>query len=222
MIKLNNITKVFGKENSDNKTIAIRNISLEINDGEMVGIIGPSGSGKTTLLNIIGCLDLPTSGEYFLNDKSVISYSSKELSKLRNSVFGFIMQDFALIDTYTVFQNVCLPIRYNKNISVKDKNKSIIDLLQQLGIYEKINAYPQTLSGGQKQRVAIARALINNPQIILADEPTGSLDQENGQAFIRLLKEINKTGKTIIIITHDMGIASQCQRTIKIVDGMVK
>lgn len=219
MIEMQNIIKTYGK--NSNSFNALNGINLEINKGELTAITGPSGSGKSTLLNILGCLDKATSGEYFIDNKSIKDLTTKEMAQIRNQTFGFIIQDFALIDKYTVFQNVALPARYS-NKSKKEITISVEKLLKQLGIYSKINEYASNLSGGQRQRVAIARALINNPEIILADEPTGALDQKTGQEVMELLKSINKLGKTVIIVTHDMKIADQCTRKINIVDGLVE
>ncbi|MBB6623519.1 ABC transporter ATP-binding protein [Clostridium gasigenes] len=218
LIELNQIRKIYGKGEAE--TIALDNINLNIESGEMVAIMGQSGCGKSTLLNIIGCLDKQTSGEYLFNGKCINDYTSKELAGLRNSEFGFIVQYFALIDNYTVYENVEIPLVYNKKKNLKIKRRELIkDTLDKLGIANKIKSLPSELSGGQCQRVAIARAIVNNPRIILADEPTGALDRKNGQQVIDILKELNKNGKTIIIITHDEYIASQCSRIIRISDG---
>lgn len=220
MIALNEVTKNYGK--GDNITKALNGISLTIEQGEMVAIVGPSGSGKTTLLNIIGCLESATSGKYFLHGLDISNATDVELSRLRNKEFGFIVQNYALINEYTVFQNVCLPIRYSNSLSHGKKSKEeVCKLLSELGIVDKMHMYPDDLSGGQKQRVAIARALINSPNIILADEPTGALDQNTGRKLIDQLKQINWEGKTVIIVTHDFGIAKEADRIIEIVDGKI-
>lgn len=219
MIDIKNITKVYGKKSNQFK--ALDCISLKIDKGDFIAITGPSGSGKSTLLNILGCLDKPTSGEYFIDDKPVNTLTQKEMATIRNKKFGFIVQDFALIDKYTVYQNVILPIKYN-NKNKADAKKEVNSLLTKLGILSKANEYSNNLSGGQKQRVAIARALINNPDIIFADEPTGALDQKNGLDVINLLKDINNQGKTVIIVTHDNKIAEQCNKRINIIDGKIE
>lgn len=218
MIKLENIQKSYGE--GENQFLALDDINITINDGELIAITGPSGSGKSTLLNILGCLIDATEGEYYINGSSIGSMTTKEKAKLRNKTLGFIVQDFALIDTYTVYQNIILPIKYSKT-SKGDIKAQAIDLMKKLGILSKMKEYPNNLSGGQKQRVAIARALINNPDIILADEPTGSLDQKTGAEVLAILKEINAKGKTVIIVTHDKKIADSCDRIINIVDGKV-
>lgn len=219
MITLKNICKTYGKV--QNEFFALKNINLTIEKGELIAITGPSGSGKSTLLNILGCLTEQSDGDYYLDNKLVSNMSIKEKALLRNEKFGFIVQDFALIDKYTVLQNVLLPVKYKKGNKSHSK-ETAENLLKTLGINSKIKEYPTNLSGGQKQRVAIARALINNPDIILADEPTGALDQKTGADVLSILKKINKQGKTVIIITHDPKIADSCDRTINIVDGMIQ
>lgn len=219
LINLKNIIKEYG--NGESILYALRDVNLSINKGELIAIMGPSGSGKTTLLNILGCLDLPNSGEYILSGKNILKLKSKELARIRNSMFGFVVQSFALLDDYTVYENIKIPLDYNKN-KVNNKKLKIRELLKMLNIDEKINKYPTDLSGGQCQRVAIARALANNPDIILADEPTGALDKETSNQVMSIFKDINKKGKTIIIVTHDINIASQCDRIINIEDGKIK
>lgn len=221
IIQLQKITKNFGKKESLVK--ALQDVSLTIDEGELIAITGTSGSGKSTLLNIIGCLDNQTSGEYILSGESVSKKTRTEMAQLRNEIFGFIMQDFALVEHYTVEQNVTLPLLYVKDrIRKKTRQQKIGKLLLQLGIEDKIKVKSALLSGGQKQRVAIGRALINEPKIILADEPTGALDQKTSIEILKLLTDLNKEGKTVIIITHDPLIASHCQRIIQMEDGMIK
>lgn len=218
LIELKNIQKIYGK--ADSETIALNNINLTINSGEMIAIMGKSGSGKSTLLNIIGCLDKQSKGKYYFEDKLIDKYSNKELAILRNSCLGFIVQYFALIDNYTVYQNIEIPLVYSKNIKI-NKKKVILDTLKSLGIENKMYNYPSELSGGQCQRTAIARAIVNNPKVILADEPTGALDSETGQDVLNILKQLNGEGKTIIIVTHDKEVASQCNRIINLKDGKI-
>lgn len=217
-IELSNISKVFGSD--DSKVEALSGINLVIEEGEFVAIVGPSGSGKTSLMNIIGCISMPTSGTYTIDNESVNSASNQRLAKLRNEKFGFVVQSFALINDYTVLENVILPLEYSINKS-KKKEKAI-QRLEQMKILEKANKYPYQLSGGQKQRVAIARALVNNPNIILADEPTGALDTTTGEMVLDFLIEANKEGKTVIAVTHDMSIADKFNRVIEIIDGEIK
>lgn len=200
---------------------ALQNINLQIEEGEMLGIMGPSGSGKSTLLNILGCIDTVTSGGYVLNNKEISKYTKKEKASLRNKEFGFILQDFALLENYSVQYNIELPMIYSK-MSKKYRIKRSHELMDTLGIYDKAKMYPNMLSGGQRQRVAIARALSNNANIILSDEPTGALDSKTSREIIKLFHEVNKMGKTIIIVSHDKMIMDNCRRVINIVDGELK
>lgn len=218
MIELIKISKHYG--NGDAKVNALKNIFLSIKEGEMIAIVGPSGSGKSTLLNILGCIDKQSSGKYILNRKEISNCSKNEIATLRGNFFGFILQYFALIDDYTVLENIKIPLDYSR-ISKKVKRDKILEISKKLNIEDKLNKYPYEISGGQCQRVAIARALINNPQVILADEPTGSLDQENSKIVMNILREINHFGKTIIIVTHDETVAKCCERRITIVDGSI-
>ena len=219
LISMKSITRFYGK--NENRVDALRGIDLSINSGEFIAIIGPSGSGKTTLLNILGCLDSPNSGEYIVDKTDISKLTPKDLANIRNKKFGFIVQNFALLDDYTVYENIKIPLDYS-NTKIKNKKQEIKEMLKKLGIEDKINKFPTELSGGQCQRVSIARALINNPDIILADEPTGALDKVMGQQVIDIFKKINKENKTIIIVTHDTNIASQCDRIITIEDGCIK
>lgn len=218
LIELKDVFKSFGKD--ETKLEVLKNINITVSEGEMIAIMGPSGSGKSTLLNIIGCLDSITTGSYVINGENTNELSNKQLATIRNKTFGFVVQYFALIDEYTVFNNIKVPLSYSStnHKNVKDK---IIKTLKDLGIEEKKDKYPNQLSGGQNQRVAIARAIINNPQIILADEPTGALDRETGNEVMDLFSELNREGKTIIIVTHDENIAKRCKRIISIQDGKV-
>lgn len=221
IIVLKNIKKII-KNNNDEVTI-LKNISLEISSGEMVAIVGTSGAGKTTLLNIISGLDKPNNGDYFFKDKLISSYNDHQMANFRNEEVGLIVQDFALIDKYNIINNIRLPLDYSKKkYSKKEKMKKIENLLQELNLLEKKNNYIYELSGGQKQRVAIARALINNPSVILADEPTGSLDSKTSHIIMNIFKKLNKDGKTIIIVTHDLEMAKNCDRIITISDGEIK
>lgn len=220
MIQMNNICKTYGT--GESAVHALNNLSLEIQEGEMTAIMGASGSGKSTLMNIIGLLDEPTSGDYQLNEIDVKTYSAKKKAQCRNATFGFVVQDFALINEYTVKQNIEIPFTYTADKKLKeDKDKIIRNTLEQLGILNKINVAASKLSGGQRQRVAIARALVCNPDIILADEPTGALDTKTSKEIIDIFSQLNEQGKTIIIITHDPKIASYCKKIIEISDGKI-
>ena len=217
LIRINNISKTYGV--NDAKVNAIRDVSLTINEGELVAIVGQSGSGKSTLLNIIGCIDKPTNGEYFLGGRNIQDSRQKELAKNRNGLIGFVLQYFGLINSYTVYENIELPLIYAKS---KNKKEKIFNILKKLDILEKSDKLPSELSGGQNQRVAIARALVNNPKLILADEPTGALDKNTSKQVMEILLKLNKEGKTVIIVTHDENISKQCDRIIRIEDGQIK
>lgn len=226
-IELKEIIKIYGT--SDAETMALKGISLKINEGEMVAIMGPSGSGKTTLLNVLGCLDNRAKGDYLLKEKLVDKLAGEKLCEIRNKNIGFIFQQFALIEEYTVEENVELPLIYrnlhsNKKdkLSKKEIKARVFKLLESLGIKEHYYKNPSQLSGGQQQRVAIARALVGEPDIIIADEPTGALDQKSGQEVMKLLVDINLKGKTVIIVTHDNNIAAYCKRKIEILDGKIQ
>ncbi|WP_462391785.1 ABC transporter ATP-binding protein [Clostridium cadaveris] len=218
LIEFKNICRFYGKD--DAETRALDNVSFSIDSGEMVAIMGTSGSGKSTLLNLIGCLDRKTSGEYYFDGKSIDEYKKNDLAALRNSAFGFVVQYFALIDSYSVYENVEIPLVYSK-IKVTDKKQRIKSTLSKLGIEHKIHKHPNELSGGQCQRVAIARAIVNNPRVILADEPTGALDKNTGEEVMNILKDLNDEGKTIIIVTHDINVANRCNRIISLSDGEI-
>jgi len=217
-IKLKNISKVYGEGKTAVK--ALNNIDLEIKKGEMIAIMGTSGSGKSTLLNILGLLDISTTGEYFINGININSLPEKEKAFYRNEIFGFVVQDFALIEKYKAIDNIKIPFSYTRRkIDKKEITKRIHMVTKKMGIIEKLQEPAYNLSGGQRQRVAIARAIVNDPQIILADEPTGALDSENTKDIMNLFKKLNEEGKTIVIITHDEEVARYCDYTIKLKDG---
>lgn len=217
MIRMNKITKEYGK--NENYIRALSEIDFEVNKGEFVAITGSSGSGKTTLLNIIGCMDRPTSGSYMINGKEAASLSSSEQAKIRNQTFGFVMQNYALIDHFSVYKNVELPLKYAKKITSRETR--ISELLKILDIEDKKNQITDSLSGGQKQRVAIARALVNDAEIILADEPTGALDTKNGIQVMEILSGLHQQGKTIIMVTHNPELTGYCSRIVKMEDGKI-
>ena len=199
---------------------ALDGVSMDINDGEYLSIIGPSGSGKSTLMNIIGCLDLPDEGSYQLNGREITKYSQRQLARLRGEHIGFIFQGFNLLNRLDAIENVELPLIYQK-IGVRERRARAKEALDMVGLGDRLKHRPNQLSGGQQQRVAIARALAARPQLILADEPTGNLDSKTGQDLMKLLRDLNESGKTIVIITHDVHIASQAKRTLRIVDGQI-
>lgn len=220
IIKLNNITRIF--KAGDNEIRAIDTVSLSINKGDCVAIVGRSGSGKSTLLNIIGLLDKYTIGTYKLFGEDVGKYSDKKQAEMRNEKFGFVVQDFALVEHYTVRQNIAIPFSYSKKkYSIKEKKQLIENVMGRLDILDKADVKVCLLSGGQRQRVAIARAIICNPEIILADEPTGALDSKTADEIMTLFLELNKKGKTVLIITHDEKIADYCKNKIELSDGQI-
>ena len=217
MISVKNLTRNFSSGEAEVK--ALKGVSFDINSGELVAIIGKSGSGKSTLLNILGLLDKPTDGEYAINGKNVSSVGEKQQAGLRNAVIGFVIQDFALVEKYTVKQNVRIPLIYSKKQI--DKEKAVRLVLQKVGLSDKISTPVFKLSGGQKHRTAIARAIVNEPEIILADEPTGALDSDTADEIMRIFETLSREGKTVIIVTHDKDIASRCKRIIEISDGVI-
>ncbi len=217
MIELKNITKVYNPK-KHNQFTALNGVSLEIPDGEFCAVVGKSGSGKSTLLHIIGMLDKFTDGKYFLNQKDIAKTPEGAAAKYRAKNIGFVKQDFALIEDYSALDNVMLPLY---PIKAKEKKKKALAALEKMGIKGLAEKEARTLSGGEKQRVAIARAIVNEPSIILADEPTGSLDSKTAADIMNVFKQLNAEGKTVVIVTHDTGIAKQCSRIIEISDGKI-
>lgn len=227
IIKLDNINKFFGSK--DNKQQILKGISLEIEKGEMIAIMGPSGSGKSTMLNVLGLLDSNYSGEYLLDDMKVSSLKNNELAQTRNKKIGFVFQNFNLIKELSARENVKMSLNFSniyknrkEKINKKDMNKKADEALEMVGLKSHTDKKPNQLSGGQQQRVAIARALINDPDIILADEPTGALDSKTGDEIMKLFLRLNQAGKTVIIVTHDEKVAKKCQRIIYIKDGVIE
>ena len=219
MIQLRDISKSY-KRPGEGVLKVLKEIDFKVEKGEFVAIVGPSGSGKSTLMNILGLLDTPDSGDYELLGSEVSSLSARELARTRNSTIGFVFQQFHLLPRTTAAENVELPLVYSdSNKSGGGSRKKAIDALCRVGLEDRLTHYPGELSGGQQQRVAIARALVNDPDVILADEPTGNLDQESGSQVMELFRDLNDSGSTILFITHDPKLASQASRVVRIDDG---
>ncbi|MDD6072559.1 MAG: ABC transporter ATP-binding protein [Clostridiales bacterium] len=218
MIILKNINKTY--ENGKNATHALKDVSLEIMEGEMVAIMGTSGSGKSTLLNILGCMDQPDSGEYLYRDMEVQSLNNQQLHQFRKEHVGFVFQHFALMNQYTVYENVELPLSI-QNVPKKERKERVYEALTRMGIRELARKMPAKISGGQQQRCAIARALASGNELILADEPTGALDINTGNEIMNILEDLNKQGRTIVIVTHDPKIAARTQRVLYMEDGKI-
>lgn len=219
MISLKSIKKVYNPKKS-NEFVALHDLSIEINDGELVAIIGKSGAGKSTLLHILACIDSYQDGEYMIDDTLIKGLSEREYAMIRNEKIGMVMQDFALVEDFTVLENVMIPLNFSKKKS-KGKKEKAIAALKSVGIDDLAKKPCNKLSGGQKQRVAIARAIVNDPSMILADEPTGALDTKTSAEIMDLFKSLNEQGRTVIIVTHDPKIAEQCKRVIEISDGSI-
>ena len=217
-LQLKNIYKVY--DNGGIETPVLKDVSLDIEKGDYLAIMGPSGSGKSTLMNIIGCLDLPTSGEYYIEGKDILSLSQDQLSEVRARKIGFVFQNFQLLNEESAIQNVMLPLSFTK-VKRNLRRDIAYKALERVGLKDKIDNKPTQLSGGQKQRVAIARALVNNPDIILADEPTGALDQKSGKSVMELFEKLNSEGVTIVLITHDQSVGERAEKLLHIVDGEI-
>ena len=216
MIELQNVNKRYPVGNGG--ALALRNCSLVINAGDFISITGTSGSGKTSLLNVLGCLDDHYSGQFIFDGQIVSGLSDDQRAALRNEAIGFVFQEFHLLDHLTVRENIALPLFFSNKSGKRDK-PTLLQLAARLGIEEKLDQYPMHLSGGQRQRVAIARSLIRNPQLLLCDEPTGSLDAQTSSQFLTLLEELNQQGYTIVLITHDPNVAATAQRQLRMQDG---
>ena len=217
ILQLNQVRKIYATR--DIETVALNNINLEIEKGEFVSVMGPSGCGKSTLLNLMGLLDKPTDGSILLNSKETDSHKDKVLSRLRNENVGFIFQSFHLIGDLNVLHNTEVPLLYRKGVSGKERRDRCREVLERVGLSSRMKHFPSQLSGGQKQRVAIARALSGDPEVLLADEPTGNLNSKMGGEIMALLMEVNKKGTTIVMVTHDEKLAAQTHRTIRLFDG---
>ena len=220
MIEFRDLYKIYNEGEADNEVRAVDGISFFIGKGEFVGIVGASGSGKSTCMNIIGCLDVPTRGNYLLNGTDVSTMTEKQLAHVRNRELGFIFQQYNLIPKLTILENVELPLLY-KGVSPSERREMAIEALGRVGLAERIKKYPSQLSGGQQQRVSIARALAGKPPVILADEPTGALDSKTGHEILEFIQKLHEEGTTIVLITHDNSIAAQCPRVIRISDGKI-
>jgi putative ABC transport system ATP-binding protein len=218
LIQLERVFKTY--DSGENAVQALRGIDLKIDGGEFVSIIGPSGSGKSTLMHILGCLDSPSEGRYWLDGEDVASMTGKQLARIRNKKLGFVFQTFNLLPRATIWKNVELPLLYG-GVDSDERKERALQALDRVGLANRAKHRPNQLSGGQRQRVAIARALVNQPSLILADEPTGNLDQKTGSEIIRLFEEVAAGGQTVILVTHDPGIAARTQRRVRIVDGLI-
>ena len=218
MIKIEKLSKVFRTEEVE--TIALNQVSLEVKDGEFVAIMGPSGCGKSTLLNILGLLDNPTEGDYYLAGQEVGHLREKERTQVRKGTIGFVFQSFNLIDELNVFENIELPLTYLK-VKAAERKEKVREIMKRMDISHRANHFPQQLSGGQQQRVAIARAVVCNPKLILADEPTGNLDSKNGSEVMQLLMQLNNEGTTIVMVTHSRHDAGFAHRVINLFDGTI-
>jgi len=218
MININSLSKEYIM--GENKLLALNDVSVSIKEGEFVSIMGSSGSGKSTLMNIIGCLDVPTKGNYFFRDNDIANYNSNNLAELRNKDIGFIFQNFNLLPRLNALENVVLPLLYSgKNL--KERNKLALEALKNVGLEERVHHRPNQLSGGQQQRVSIARAIAGSPKLILADEPTGALDSNTGFEIMKILNDLNSQGITIVLVTHEDDIAKYGSRIIKMKDGKI-
>ena len=219
LITLNNVYKIYG-EGLESEVRALDGVSLEIDRGEFVAIVGQSGSGKSTMMNVLGCLDIPTRGDYFLDGTDVRELTDKELSHIRNEQIGFIFQQYNLIQSLTVLENVELPLIY-QGLNADDRYDMAMEALERVGLAGRVKHRPQEMSGGQQQRVAIARAIATRPPIIMADEPTGALDSQTGREVLGFLQQLNREGTTVILITHDNGIAATARRVVRLADGKI-
>ncbi|MBR2193909.1 MAG: ABC transporter ATP-binding protein [Bacteroidaceae bacterium] len=218
MIKIENLTKIFRTEEVE--TTALNGVSLEVKDGEFVAVMGPSGCGKSTLLSILGLLDNPTDGKYYLDDEEVGHLKEKERTRYRKGRIGFVFQSFNLIDELTVEENVELQLKY-LGVPKEERKERVLDILRKVNLSQRAKHYPQQISGGQQQRVAIARAVVGKPKLILADEPTGNLDSKNGLEVMELLSQLNAEGTTIVMVTHSQHDAAFAQRIVNLFDGQV-
>ncbi len=219
MLRIESLQKIY--QTGEIRVEALKGVSFEIKDGEMVAIMGPSGSGKSTLMHLLGCLDQPTSGRYFLDENDVSGLDDDQLAEIRNNYIGFVFQQFNLLSRTSILHNVEVPLIYN-GIKKKERMKIARDLLEKVGLGHRLSHFPNEISGGQKQRVAIARALVNSPSLLLADEPTGNLDTKTEEEIMALFHDLHDLGHTIILVTHEESIARHAQRVISLVDGQIR
>ena len=218
MIELSNITKTYRMGEVD--FTVLLGVSLNVRSGELIAIMGPSGSGKSTIMNIVGCLDRPTSGSYRFEDREIDAMTDDELASIRNAKIGFVFQTFNLLNRFSALKNVEVPLIYS-GVPARLRRERAVPLLEKVGLADRLHHKPTELSGGQQQRVAIARALVNNPQLLLADEPTGNLDSRSGEEILNTLTGLNEQGVTVIIVTHDQSVAARCKRIISVKDGRI-
>jgi putative ABC transport system ATP-binding protein len=218
MLKMEGVKKVYGTGTA--QVEALKDINMEVKENEFIGLIGPSGSGKSTLMNIIGCLDVPTDGEYYFEGENVKNFDHNQLAEIRNEKIGFVFQNFNLLPYATAYENVELPMIF-MGVNTKKKKSRIMELLDIVGLADRAHHKPTELSGGEMQRVSIARALANNPRLILADEPTGNLDTKSGEEIVKIFEDLWKEGHTVVMITHNPNISGRAQRIIKLIDGVI-
>ena len=218
MIDIKEITKTYVM--GEMELQVLKGITLKIDEGDFTSIIGPSGSGKSTLMNILGCLDLPTTGEYHLDGKEIATYGEDALARIRNEKIGFIFQKFNLLPKLNAYENVELPLVY-RGVKLRERKERVEEVLESVGLFDRMDHRPTELSGGQQQRVAIARALVGDPAVLLGDEPTGNLDSKSGEEVMGIIEKLNAKGKTIILITHDIEVAEQTDKQIIIRDGLI-
>jgi putative ABC transport system ATP-binding protein len=218
MIELANITKTYHMGEVDFTVLS--GVSLSVQPGELIAIMGPSGSGKSTIMNIIGCLDRPTSGSYRFEDREISAMSDDELASIRNVKIGFVFQTFNLLARFSALKNVEVPLIYG-GVPARLRKERAVPMLEKVGLADRLHHKPTELSGGQQQRVAIARALVNNPALLLADEPTGNLDSRSGEEVLKILTGLNEQGVTVIIVTHDQNVAARCRRIVNVKDGQI-